>query len=150
MPPSEPMPHSLPNNLPVAPEITTSRLPDPTTSSPHAHQDASPSAVSQSHFALVHGTPVSASHEAIPRELPDTTPKHPEASPSQDSQGGPYSWPNSLMSSASSSVGYLANRRNLGSSFTTPSASGRGDDSLKYVHPTTQTSVQSMTNNLLG
>ena len=38
--------------------------------------------------------------------------------------------------SFSASVGYLSNRWNLGSSFSTPSTLGRGpDDSLRYVAP---------------
>lgn len=67
-------------------------------------------------------TPIPMAHDGLPRPRPDITPRNNGPSPSHES----------LSSSMSSSVGYLANRWNLGSSFSTPSTVGRGgDDSFK-------------------
>lgn len=129
LPSSDPAVNLPPNEPCPAPEPAPTRLPDSnTSSSPQHHHDTSPSSLPRSHFAVVNNTPLPASQDAVPRELPETTPKHVESSPSQEGQGGPYSWSNSMLSSASSSVGYLANRRNIGNSFSTPSTLTRGGD----------------------
>ncbi|CAM1507063.1 Fc.00g067040.m01.CDS01 [Cosmosporella sp. VM-42] len=137
IPPPEPLSNQTPNqpkqSCPLPPDSAVAGVADPAVSSsplPPYDPFTSPS-LPRTHSGIVHETPVSASQESIPRDIPETTPKHPEPSPSQEAQGGPHSWSNSILSS-SSSIGYFANRRNLGSSFSTPSTLGRGaDDSLK-------------------
>ncbi|POR31327.1 GS homeobox 2 [Tolypocladium paradoxum] len=75
-------------------------------------------------------TPRVGSQESSTQVQPETTPPQSQEAPSsQRSQEGLEAMAHSF----SSSVGYLANRWNLGSSFSTPSTLGRGgDDSLKH------------------
>lgn len=64
-------------------------------------------------------------------QLPETTPQNRDLSSSQGSQDGP----SSVTHSFSSSVGYLANRWNIGSSLSTPAGQTRdADDSPRCVH----------------
>lgn len=74
-------------------------------------------------------TPTVGSQESSTQLQPETTPPQSQEAPSsQRSQEGLEAMAHSF----ASSVGYLANRWNLGSSFSTPSTLGRGrDDSLK-------------------
>jgi hypothetical protein len=77
--------------------------------------DDSPAAASERRDAV---------HASDPVET--ATPLHKRSEPHDGSSG--------LVHSFSSSVGYLANRWNSGSSFSTPSSFGpRGDDSFKYI-----------------
>ncbi|OAA73192.1 Homeodomain-like protein [Cordyceps fumosorosea ARSEF 2679] len=65
-------------------------------------------------------------------QLPETTPQNRDLSSSQSSQDGPPS----ITHSFSSSVGYLANRWNIGSSFSTPAGQTRSaDDSPRLFAP---------------
>ncbi|TQV97257.1 homeobox transcription factor [Cordyceps javanica] len=65
-------------------------------------------------------------------QLPETTPENRDLSSSQSSQDGPPS----VAHSFSSSVGYLANRWNIGSSFSTPAGQIRdADDSPRFFVP---------------
>ncbi|KAF7563509.1 hypothetical protein G7046_g632 [Stylonectria norvegica] len=105
-----------------------SRAPDDSPAVQQQHPHTSPS-LPRSQSQIIHSTPVSASHESVARDQPDVTPRHIEPSPTQEFQAGSHS----LSSSLSSSIGYLANRWNLGSSFSTPSTLGRSsDESFKY------------------
>lgn len=64
-------------------------------------------------------------------QLPETTPQNRDLSSSQGSQDGP----SSVAHSFSSSVGYLANRWNIGISLSTPAGQSRdADDSPRYAH----------------
>lgn len=108
------------------PDPAGSRAPDLRTASPRP-LNQTPS-IMRSHPELVACTPISANQDGLSRSFVDVTPNH-DPSPTQDSQDGSRS----LSSSMSNSVGWLSNRWNLGSSFSTPSTLGRGgDDSLKY------------------
>ncbi|KAH6997786.1 hypothetical protein BKA56DRAFT_566104 [Ilyonectria sp. MPI-CAGE-AT-0026] len=122
------------NITPCKPEKTFPAS-DPASSRPTNSINASPRplhqtpSISRSHSDIIASTPLPAGHEGIPRSYPEITPKHDEFSPSHESQDGSHS----LSSSMSSSVGYLANRWNLGSSFSTPATLGRGgDDSFRF------------------
>ncbi|KPM45453.1 hypothetical protein AK830_g1053 [Neonectria ditissima] len=121
------------NRTPNKPEKTfpasdpaSSRITDPTTASPRSL--AQTPSISRSHSDFIFCTPLPASQEGITRSYPDVTPNHDDPSPSHKPHDGSHS----LSASMSSSVGYLANRWNLGSSFSTPPTIGRGgDDSFK-------------------
>ncbi|KAF7543757.1 hypothetical protein G7Z17_g10485 [Cylindrodendrum hubeiense] len=120
---------SKPEKTFPASDPASSRTTDPLNGSPRPlHQTPS---ISRSHSDIITSTPVPASHDGIPRSHPDITPKHEDFSPSQESQDGSHS----LSRSMSSSVGYLANRWNLGSSFSTPSTIGRGGDDSFRLEP---------------
>lgn len=84
--------------------------------------------LTQSLSDAVNGTPRSSVHEHVHNSLAQITPpQRQDFTPLQDSQDG-----SRLSQSFSSSVGYLANRWNIGSSFSTPSSLGRGmDESFK-------------------
>ncbi|KAK7430851.1 hypothetical protein QQZ08_002640 [Neonectria magnoliae] len=117
---------SKPDKTFPASDPASSRITDPTTASPRPL--AQTPSISRSHSDIIFSTPLPASQDGMPRSYPDVTPKHDDPSPSHESHDGSHS----LSASMSSSVGYLANRWNLGSSFSTPSTLGRGgDDSFK-------------------
>ncbi|GJN83656.1 hypothetical protein PLIIFM63780_007205 [Purpureocillium lilacinum] len=92
---------------------------------------ASPTAEEHSpeHSFVDASTPRTGSQDSNPKGQSQTTPPQSQEAPSsQRSQEGS----DAPIPSFSSSVGYLANRWNLGSSFSTPSTLGRGgDDSLR-------------------
>ncbi|KAM3499944.1 hypothetical protein MY11210_009572 [Beauveria gryllotalpidicola] len=76
-------------------------------------------------------------------QLPETTPQNRDISSSQSSQDGP----SSVTYSFSGSVGYLANRWNIGSSFSTPAGQTRdADDSPRHVHAIHNAQRQSQSN----
>ncbi|KAI5466799.1 hypothetical protein BGZ63DRAFT_409960 [Mariannaea sp. PMI_226] len=106
--PSKPFPSSDPAGS-GAPELRTA--------SPHP-LDQTPS-ITRTRSDIINSTPISSSQDG----LPHMTPRHDDPSPSQESQDG------------SRSVGYLANRWNLGSSFSTPSTIGRGGDESFKLEP---------------
>ncbi|KAJ6789618.1 hypothetical protein PWT90_07332 [Aphanocladium album] len=79
---------------------------------------------------LVTATPRASGHTNF--QLPETTPQNRDISSSQSSQDGPPS----VAHSFSSSVGYLANRWNIGSSFSTPAGQTRdADESPRLFAP---------------
>ncbi|KAH7163295.1 hypothetical protein B0J13DRAFT_538300 [Dactylonectria estremocensis] len=121
-------PSKIDKSFPAS-DPASSRTTDPINASPRPLLQT-PS-ISRSHSDLIASTPIPMSNDGIPRSHLDITPKHDSLSPSQESQDGSHS----LSSSMSSSVGYLANRWNLGSSFSTPPTLGRGGDDSFRLEP---------------
>ncbi|KAM5356062.1 hypothetical protein ACJ41O_002708 [Fusarium nematophilum] len=122
---------SKPETTFPASDPATSRIADPISASPRP-LDQTPS-MPRTHSDIVHSTPIPASHESRPCLHPEVTPSRIDPTLSQDTQDGSQS----LSSSMSSSVGcgYLANRWNIPSSFSTPPPFGRGsDDSFRFEH----------------
>ncbi|KAF4988459.1 hypothetical protein FDECE_15051 [Fusarium decemcellulare] len=120
---------SKPEKTFPASDPASSRVTDPISASPRP-LDQTPS-MPRSHSDILNSTPISASQESVPRLHPDVTPSRIDPSLSHESHDGSQSLSSSM---SSSQIGYLANRwNNVGSSFSTPPAFGRGgDDSFRF------------------
>ncbi|ATY59535.1 homeobox transcription [Cordyceps militaris] len=128
--------HGVPTEpMAVAATVSHAEVPAPMS----AHAPAEPQARSPPHASpppvptavqLLTATPRASAPAQPP--LPETTPQNRDISSSQSSQDGPPS----VAHSFSSSVGYLANRWNIGSSFSTPAGPIRdADDSPRIYTP---------------
>ncbi|KAM0667620.1 hypothetical protein ACQRIU_003485 [Beauveria bassiana] len=104
-----------------------------------AHAPADPLTVSPPQTSSQPIPPTAPLLTATPRasapanpQLPETTPQNRDIPSSESSQDGP----SSVTYSFSGSVGYLANRWNIGSSFSTPASQTRdADDSSRHFVP---------------
>ncbi|KAM3476868.1 hypothetical protein MY5147_002987 [Beauveria neobassiana] len=115
-----------------------------------AHAPADPLTVSPPQTSSQPIPPTAPLLTATPRasapanpQLPETTPQNRDIPSSESSQDGP----SSVTYSFSGSVGYLANRWNIGSSFSTPAGQTRdADDSPRQVYAIHNAQRQSQTN----